>query len=641
MSLMRQVWMLVLGVVVLSLIGGVAVSANSMRQLVQTQLQVKNSDNAAALALAMSQQHGDESLMTLLMSAQFDTGYYESMQWHRADGSLAFERHEEAGHPSEAPAWFVALLPIQAQAGAAQVSNGWNALGSVEVRSHTAYAHDALWHDTLHNGMLQFGVGLLAGLMAVLVLKRVRKPIDAAVEQANAVVQGRFVTVSEAKVPELKPLTQAMNTMVLRMKGLFEAQAGQLQVLQQQTLCDSLTGLSQRKHFLAELESALTRDVGPAHAGLILVRLRDLATLNSTLGHAQVDQLLLTLGRAVKAYPDRVMGCLGGRLNGSDFALWLPAPDVVAETAQALVDVLGSSLVASFSGVNVAVAGVELPRHSAVSNWFGEADAALARAEQGQGISLYCAVSAASERPAQGERVWRAQINEALQQNRLRLQQFPLVDQQGLLVHLECPLQMQLTEGGEFVNGVNWLPLAQRSRLTGEVDLQAVGLALARIGEDGKRRCVNIAPSSLTEGAFIARLRDLVFRSPQSARKLGLELPEVAAMQHFDVLHELSRQLRPLGVLVGLEHADAGLAQVERLFQAELDYVKLDSSVVSGVADDNARLAFLRGMVIMLRSLSLQIYAEGVSDARDVPVLWECGVHGVTGPWATAQHQGA
>ena len=166
MSLMRRVWLLVLGVMLVSLLGSVAVSAGSMRHLLQTEVQLKNADNAAALALALSQQGGDAALMELLISAQFDTGHYQSVRWRKADGTLAFER-SAAARASTAPAWFVALTPITVDPGLAQVSNGWNAIGSVEVRSHSAYAHDELWHGTLRTAALLAGVAAFA-LVAVL-----------------------------------------------------------------------------------------------------------------------------------------------------------------------------------------------------------------------------------------------------------------------------------------------------------------------------------------------------------------------------------------------------------------------------------------------------------------------------------------
>ena len=73
MSLIRQIWLLLLGTLLLALAGSVGVNVLATRQTLETQLRLKNSDNAQALALALSQQHGDRELMSLLMSAQFDT----------------------------------------------------------------------------------------------------------------------------------------------------------------------------------------------------------------------------------------------------------------------------------------------------------------------------------------------------------------------------------------------------------------------------------------------------------------------------------------------------------------------------------------------------------------------------------------
>jgi EAL domain-containing protein (putative c-di-GMP-specific phosphodiesterase class I)/GGDEF domain-containing protein len=636
MSLIRQVWFLVLGVVLASLLGSVAISAVSMRALLQTQLQLKNSDNAAALALALSQQGGDAQLMSLLVSAQFDTGFYQSLRWLRADGSVAFERVAR-GRGSSAPAWFVALTPIEVQPGVAKVSNGWNAVGSVEVLSHSDYAHDELWRATLRTAALMAGLGLVAGLAAFSVLSRIRRSVDGTVTQAEALVQGEYTLVAEPREPELRRLSLAMNTMVRRVQQMFEAQSDQLEVLRVQAHCDTLTGMSSRTHFLAELDSALTRDEGPARGGLVLLRLRDLGGLNQRLGRATVDQLLVAMAHAVRVYPERVKGCLAGRLNGADFALWLPAPDVVGDTAQALAEALSASLPGFGGGVQVALGAVELARERPISDWFGAADAAMARAESQPGFVVEVAAPSGGSQ-IQGERAWQAQIAGALRERRSRLAEFPVLDKTGQVLHLECPLQLQLdAESGEFDSAARWLPLAVRNRLTAEVDLQAAALALEAIALDGRPRCVNVAPASLLDGGFVARVRELVFQHPQAARKLGLELAEGAAIQHFDLLQEMGRQLRPLGVKLGLEHAGAGLAQVDRLYQAGLDYVKLDAAVVKGVSADAARAAFVRGMVIMLRSLALKVYAEGVSDGMDVQALWDCELDGVTGPWATAQ----
>jgi EAL domain-containing protein (putative c-di-GMP-specific phosphodiesterase class I) len=91
-------------------------------------------------------------------------------------------------------------------------------------------------------------------------------------------------------------------------------------------------------------------------------------------------------------------------------------------------------------------------------------------------------------------------------------------------------------------------------------------------------------------------------------------------------------------VRLGLEHAGERLAQIDLLFEAGLDYVKLDASVTRGVASDTSRAGFVKTSATLLHGLSLQVYAEGVASEEDMQTLWTCGVDGVTGPWVTQRN---
>jgi len=636
MSLIRQIWLLMLGTVLLAFAGSVTVAVESARGYLQTQLRLKNADNATSLALALSQQKGDKELMALLMSAQFDTGFYRRIRFTGADGSLGFVREVQAT-PTSAPAWFVSLAPIESEPGVAQVSDGWRALGKVEVVSHTFFAHDELWAGSLRSAFALAVVGLIAGGVGTLVVRRIRKPLDSTVEQAHALVAGEFRTVPEPRVPELQRLTRAMNTMVSRLRVTFQAQAEQLDTLHKQANCDRLTGLSNRSHFLGQLSASLQREDGTAEGGLVLLRVLDLAGVNRNLGHAAADRVITTIAQALRPYSERAKGCFLGRLNGSDFALCLPVPGVARETAQALADALAVLLPSLGSGVAVSMGAIELRRDMTPGLVMSAADAALARAESRGPFSVELGNEPANSVAMLGEGAWRQRIREALVQGRVHLVSFPVVNVKRELIHLECPLRLQLEEQGSFEPAARWLPLAMRSRLTVDVDERALALALAESASDGQARCVNLSPASLTDSSFAARLRALLWDSPRVARLIWLEVAEVAAVEHFDLLQELSRQLRPTGVRLGLEHAGERLGLIPRLFEAGLDYVKLDAAMVAGVGSDEHRLTFVRGTVTLLHGLSLQVYAEGVDNEADAKALWECGVDGATGPWITQQ----
>ena len=311
MSLIRQIWLLMLGTVLLAFLGSVTVAVESARNYLETQLQLKNADNATSLALALSQQKGDPELMNLTMSAQFDTGFYRRIRLVGADGAERFAREATVG-PQAAPAWFARIVPIASQPGIAQVSDGWRALGRVEVESHSAYAVDELWRSSVRSALALAVVGLIAGGLGSLVIGRIRKPIDSTVGQAQALVKGEFVVVEEPGVPELQRLTQAMNAMVERLRVAFQAQAAQLDSLHRQANCDALTGLANRGHFLGQLGAALHREDGTAEGGLVLLRVLDLAGINRALGHAGADRVITTISEALSPYTERVeLGRLG------------------------------------------------------------------------------------------------------------------------------------------------------------------------------------------------------------------------------------------------------------------------------------------------------------------------------------------
>ncbi len=641
MSLIRQIRLLLLSTLLLAFIGSAGLTIQSARNTLGTQLQLKNNDNAILLAQVLGQQGGDAELMSLVMSAQFDTGFYRSIRLIAVDGKPIFERSADL-EPAVAPQWFVDLLPIESVPGIAQVSDGWRALGAVTVVSQTSYAHDDLWRASVASAIALGILGVVMAMLSRVVVQRIRRPLERTVEQAQALVDGRFLTVPEPRVPELQRLTQAMNAMVNRLKLMFEAQTKQVETLREQAYIDPVSGLANRNHFIGLLNAARQSDYADPDAGLVLLRLIDLAELNRQLGRASTDKMISAIAQALMSYSDRIAGCQVGRLNGSDFALYLPIGGQAFDTAQSVADSMRSILPLYGTQVAVAVGAVEILPDHGLREVLALADGALARAESRGAFAVELADPGVSAKDgalaavAMGEGAWRENLLSALASSRAKLVRFPVIDAQLQAIHLECPLRLQLDVEGGFETASHWLPLALRSRLTASIDELAVRLALGEIAAHGQDLCVNLSPASLLDSGFAARLRGLLGQHPSQARRLSLEVHELAAVDHFELVQEFSHQLRPLGVRFGLEHAGQRLSRIDRLFEAGLDYVKLDAAVIHGIDNDVARANFLRSLVLMLHGLSLKVYAEGVGTKAESAAAWQAGVDGQTGSWASA-----
>ena len=633
MSLIRQIWLLIVATLLLAFLGSFGVWMVSSRDYLETQLKIKNADTAQSLALSLSQLRGDSTAMDLAISAMYDTGFYQRITLRDAAGRVLSE-HESthAGHMN-APQWFVALMPVDSAPGTAQVSDGWRAVGSVEVVSQSAFAHGQLWQGSLRTAGLLAALAMLSGLVGALGVRRIRRPLEDTVNQAQALMERRFVTVPEPAVPELARLSRAMNAVVTRLRSMFEEQSTQVEQLRRQAHCDPLTGLAHRQHVMGQLRAMVASEDGSGQGLIYLVRVVDLVGLNRLLGHRQTDALLQKLAQTMLQESQGVAGAAIGRLNGGDFLMCLPTGDVPAPQPQQLAEALKRAFAEQALGASAVLGGCSWSRGMSLQTILACADSALAKAEGRGAFAVEMqegAVAAAGG--VLGEDEWRRRLTQALQESRMQLVRFPVVDRQLKLLHHECPLRLQLDPLGAFEPAVNWLPMAVRTGLISHIDEAAVSMALAQIEQDQMPRGVNLSPASLMDSSFIPRLRVWLTTHPLAARSLWVEVPEVAAVSRFDLVQELCQQLRPLGARVGLEHAGERLTQLSGLMEAGLDFVKLDASVVQGVHADAARAAFVTASVNLMHSLGLQVYAEGVNDPADILILRQCGIDGVTGP---------
>jgi len=629
LTFIRQVRLMLFGVLLFAWLGSVATHALVARQSLRMQLQLRNQDSAMRLASTLSQQHGDAARMRGVAATLFDTGHYRRLRLRRDDGGLIFE-HELPEHPSAAPVWFAQLLPLHAQPGLAELSDGSRPIGRLQLWSQADWAQDALWSSCKHMAAWLAALGGLAAAIAAWAVRTWRRPLDATVAQAQALQERRFVIADEPRVPELRRLTRTMNSLVRRLQAVFEHQAATLEAMRQQAHADVVTGLSQRRHFVAQLDNAL-RAENHRGAGLLLVRLRQLEAMNRRIGHDAADRLLAALAQVLQSYPRHVQGALTGRLNGADFALYLPASGMAEESARSLLEALRAALATVDPQAQLVVGGAELPQPCSATAALSLADGALAQAETAAAFALCIAPTTLSDTQVRGEGAWQDRLAAALRFGRARLVEFEMRDARGELLHLDCALQLQLDTDGRFEPATRWLAMAVRCRLVDQADLCALDLALQAIAGDGRPRCVNMAAASLAQDGFVAEVQQRLQCAPQAAVKLWIDVAEGAALQPRR-LRDAIAVWRRLGVRVGLEHAGTRLRELSRLHALGVDYAKIDGALLHGVAAQPEVRELARGLVTLLRGMQVQILAEAVVDEADLAALWELGFDGATGP---------
>jgi diguanylate cyclase len=84
--------------------------------------------------------------------------------------------------------------------------------------------------------------------------------------------------------------------------------------------------------------------------------------------------------------------------------------------------------------------------------------------------------------------------------------------------------------------------------------------------------------------------------------------------------------LKLAGVSIALDDFGSGYSNFRYLKLLPIDKIKLDRSMVEGIAEDDRDLAVLRAITAMARALDLKVVAEGIEDVAQHRVLAGEGV---------------
>lgn len=151
-------------------------------------------------------------------------------------------------------------------------------------------------------------------------------------------------------------------------------------------------------------------------------------------------------------------------------------------------------------------------------------------------------------------------------------------------------------------------------------------LAAACHWPDRLRLALNVSAMDLLDRTFAVNLLEMIDESGFPAERLTLEITEQALVADLDRSAERLIGLADAGICIALDDFGAGFCNFRYLKLLPLHTLKLDRSMIEGIASDPRDLAVLRGIIAMARALGLRVIAEGVETEaqRDVAVTEGC-----------------
>lgn len=634
MSLIKQLWLAIVFILILASGGSFILSTLFSQHYLEQQLQMKNIDNVTSLALSMSQMEKDPATLDLLISAQFDSSHYQYIGLFDPNGTLITERSNPRSR-TKAPAWFTKLVPIEVQAGQAEVQDGWSQFGTLKLKSDVSFAYDKLWDATLYIALWALLIGVLSCYVGSQLLHRILSPLKDVVDQAKAIGEHRFITIDEPRTTEFKAVANAMNSLSNRIKKTVNEESARLEELRFQTNFDYITGLMNHDYFMSNVDASISYEEYFNQGVLIVSRLTNLANIDQTLGYQDTNAFLKRIGSTLENEFSIQAKLIAGRLSGTDFAVFSSTPIDAYTLGNQIKNQLEkiSNLGHMQLNGNFVTVTMQVTRADSASKLATLADSVLDEiCANGSNILHVINQDDITTHLDVGRNEWQRLLTSALDNKKLKLEHYPVVNQRGELIHHESPVRLQLGSDEKWVCAGKFITWAAQLGLMNRIDELVLETAIDLLSNGAEPIGLNISASAICDASFVERITALIRKNQTLADRLYFEVPEQGAFDHFVEFKSFCSQLKKLGCNIGMEHVGSRISRLGELHDVGLDYIKVDVSVIRGIDTNEANKTLLRGLCMIAHSIGVIAIAEGVQTTAEAEALKQLGVDGMTGP---------
>jgi diguanylate cyclase (GGDEF)-like protein/PAS domain S-box-containing protein len=433
----------------------------------------------------------------------------------------------------------------------------------------------------------------------------------------------RWVDVSASLVRDpdgCKSFVIGMFQDVTQRKQAEAALVAQAALNEHQALHDGLTGLANRTLFRDRIEHAVQpRRRADGRAAVMVIDLDGFKEINDSMGHAAGDDLLVELGRRLKAAArssDTV-----ARLGGDEFGVLLPEanlPGHVRAAVERMQVAIESPII--LHGVELSLEasiGVALYPDDGedVETLLKCADSAMYHAKtEKSGWALY---DSSRARQDTARLTIMSELRQALDRGELVLYYQPkAVLATGEVHGVEALLRWNHPVRG-LVGPDEFIPVAQRTGLIKPLTRYVIDEALRQCRawlDDGLRLAVavNLSPANLVDSELPTHVAGLLERWNVEPDLLELEITESAMLTDPPRTKLILERLSDMGLRLSIDDFGTGYSSLASLRRMPVTEIKIDRSFVMHMDEDEDDATIVRSTIDLGRNLGLDVVAEGV-----------------------------
>src|SRR6202142_3916255 len=405
---------------------------------------------------------------------------------------------------------------------------------------------------------------------------------------------------------------------------------------------DAATRFLQQRYLIAAIRERCTHPIKGGIRQFAYIKPDRFLDIQNTIGVLSSEDFMAQLAELMRAQLTATDLC--GRFGGNGILVMLErgtAKDVETWAENIVKRVNDHNFVFEVKNLTATVTvglGLLPPGNPDVDAAVGDAINAVRRGRELGGNQMYAVDKADTDTRVQAyDKIWVKHIKSALMENRFRLVQQPIASLLGEDKGMFDVLVRMLDEQGGEVLPAEFIRAAERNDLMKNIDRWVIGASMS-FAAARKPACifVRLSKDTVNDKSLLTWLDTQLKSLKIEPKRLCIQVTEDMATQYVRQTKELAENLRKLGFRFALEHFGTGRDPLKLLNDIEMNFIKVDGSLMQGLSTNQIQQQRVKGLVEAAKRKGIETVAERVEDANTMAVLWQLGIEFIQGYFVNA-----
>lgn len=375
---------------------------------------------------------------------------------------------------------------------------------------------------------------------------------------------------------------------------------------------DTLTDLSNRNQFLVDLKTSVCPVV-------ILTNINDFKQVNIFYGIQVGDEVLIQLASIFEAiaqeYHLKVY-----RMHSDEFALLCDREVSDSEIYDILFFIKTRVSEFKFKPKELQLLlyvsiGVSICNKNSLSPsklQLEDADIALKFAKSSNNYYAFYEDAKSLVNTFKNNILWTKKLSEAINTEQIIPHFQPIVDRENRVVFYEA-LARLIDSDGNIVYPNTFLDIAKHSKLYPQITRIMIEKVFKLFEHRDDSVSINISYEDISDERTVSHIVELMDRY-KIAKRLTFEILESESIKNYDDMRVFIATVKSRGCKVSIDDFGSGYSNFERILKLDIDYVKIDGSIIKNInSDENSRVV-AETIVHFAKKSGFKLVAEFVCD---------------------------